>query len=225
MMGQDSRVYNPQVKICGLTDIREAVACEELGVDAIGFVFYPKSPRNLTEEQAREICRALGSDVRKVGVFVNESYDDIIRKIEYCGLTAVQLHGRETPELVEKLKAIKVTVIKALFLESQPSFKNAKDYHPSAFLVEWGDGKLPGGNAFIWDWSKTATLERSCPVVLAGGLTPDNIGLAVSEAKPDAVDVSSGVEFEPGRKDLEKVKLFLSTVSRNGINRKTKKVF
>ena len=101
---QDSGVYKPQVKVCGLTDIREAVSCEELGVDAIGFVFYPKSPRNLTEKQARGICRALGTDIQKVGVFVNEPYDDIIHRVEYCGLTAVQLHGRETPDMVEKLK-------------------------------------------------------------------------------------------------------------------------
>jgi len=206
------KLYKPQVKICGLTSAETAAACAELGADAIGCVFFPKSPRHLTEQRAREICGALPPEVKKVGVFVNETYADIMRKVDRCGLTAVQLHGREPPELVEKLLNEPIAVIKALFASGTPSLADAKNYRPSAFLAECGTGVLPGGNALTWDWQQARKISDAYPVILAGGLSPENVLAAIAAGRPAAVDVSSGVEKAPGIKDLTKVKAFIGDV-------------
>jgi phosphoribosylanthranilate isomerase len=206
-------LYKPQVKICGLTSPEAASACADLGADAIGCIFFPKSPRHLTEARAREICRALPPEVKKVGVFVDESYDRIMGKVNRCGLTAVQLHGRETPDLVSALLAKNILVIKALFATGAPAFSDARRYRPSAFLVECGKGVLPGGTALTWDWRQAWPVSQTYPVILAGGLSPDNVAQAIAACPPAAVDVSSGVEKAPGVKDLAKVKAFLESVS------------
>jgi len=206
-------LHKPQVKICGLTSAEEAAACAESGADAIGCIFYPRSPRNLTESQASEICAALPPQIGKVGVFVDETLSAIRRKVERCGLTAVQLHGRESPALVESLLDSDITVIKALFIAGAPTLADASDYAASAFLVECGIGALPGGNARSWDWQQADAFARKYPLILAGGLSPDNISEALRMCRPAAVDVSSGVEKSPGKKDLQKVKRFLDAVS------------
>lgn len=204
--------YSPQVKICGLTEVDAAVECASLGADAIGLVFYSKSPRFITDERAREICIALPERVKRVGVFVDETFASIMRKIERCGINTVQLHGNESPELVTCLRRENLIVIKALFLEKKPTLEDAANYEASAFLTECGKGALPGGNALSWDWEKAKMISGKYPLILAGGLTPENVSLAVSLCLPDAVDVSSGVESAPGIKDIEKVKLFISRV-------------
>lgn len=191
-----------------------ALACARLGAAAIGCVFFPKSPRNLSDAQAHEICRQLPPDIQKVGVFVNEGYDGIMRKVDRCALTAVQLHGRESPELVDALRANHILVIKALFAESEPMFSEAYKYHASAFLVECGKGVLPGGTALAWDWQQARSVSQKHPVILAGGLSPDNVSQAIAAGLPAAVDVSSGVEKAPGVKYLSKVKAFGEMVSR-----------
>lgn len=208
MRGGEDR-GRPQVKVCGLTRVDEALQCAELGVDAIGCVFYPKSPRNVTDAQAREICSALPGSVRKVGLFVDEAFSDIMRKVETCRLSAVQLHGHESPELVDRLCREELLVIKGLFMERDPSVEAASDFRASAFLVECGKGVLPGGNAIGWDWGSARSFGEKYPLILAGGLTPENVSEAVAAASPDAVDVSSGVESSPGRKDAAKVAAFV----------------
>ncbi|MEW6673622.1 MAG: phosphoribosylanthranilate isomerase [Thermodesulfobacteriota bacterium] len=218
-------LFKLQVKICGLTSAETAAACADLGADAVGCVFFPKSPRHLSEPRAAEICRALPPAVKKVGVFVNESFSKIMRKVERCGLTAVQLHGRELPELVHDLLKENITVIKALFSAGSPSLSDASTYRPSAFLAECGAGVLPGGNARAWDWQQARNICNTYPVILAGGLTPENVSQAIAACRPAAVDVSSGVEKTPGVKDLAKVKAFLDAVSRSGFKRKTEKIF
>lgn len=202
----------PQIKICGLTRVDEALACAELGADAVGFVFYPKSPRNVSGKQAGEICRALPGSVTTVGVFVDEPFYAIMQRVEQCGLKAVQLHGRESAELVERLRREKLLVIKALFADRKPGLKAASDYRASAYLVECGRGVLPGGNALEWDWGAAGSMGGSHPLILAGGLAPDNVCRAVMQAAPAAVDVSSGVESAPGRKDPAKVRAFIAQV-------------
>jgi phosphoribosylanthranilate isomerase len=219
------KLYKPQVKICGLTSPQTAAACAKLGADAIGCVFFPKSPRHLTERQAREICGALPPEVKKVGVFVNQTYADIMRKVDRCGLTAVQLHGREAPELVEKLLHEPIAVIKALFASGTPSLADAQNYRPSAFLAECGTGVLPGGNALTWDWQLARKVSDTGPVILAGGLSPDNVAQAIAAGRPAAVDVSSGVEKAPGIKDLIKVKLFIANVSACASEKYLTKIF
>jgi phosphoribosylanthranilate isomerase len=216
---------HPQVKVCGLTDVKEAVETASLGADAIGLVFFNKSPRNLSLDQAQEISSALPDDMTTVGVFVNKSYAGIMRIVEYCRLKAVQLHGTETPDLVKRLAKEDLKVIKALFVEREPSIHAINNYDVSAYLLECGHGALPGGNALAWNWSEARDVGKQHPLILAGGLTPENVFQAIESGMPDAVDVSSGVEASPGKKDLSKVKSFIETVSRCEVTKKVKKIF
>ena len=215
----------PQVKVCGLTDPDEAAQVAALGADAVGVVFYPPSPRNVDEERARAICGALPPGVPGVGVFVNESFDGVMRKVERCGLGAVQLHGNESVEMAARLRERGITVIKGVYINKEPYLKDASAYPASAFLVEFAGGTLPGGNGAAWDWSSVMGAARDRPLILAGGLTPENVAEAVRAARPDAVDVSSGVESAPGRKSMDKVKRFLEAVLRSGYEGKPGRVF
>lgn len=200
------------IKICGLTRVDEAVACAALGADAIGLVFFPRSPRFVTDEQARSISLALPDKVARVGVFVNDVFVEVMRKVRDCGLTAVQLHGKESPEMTARLIDQGVRVLKALFANASPGLEDADRYHPTAFLVECAGGPLPGGNAMAWDWGMARELATIHPVILAGGLTPLNVSEAIRQARPSGVDVSSGVEAAPGRKDMLKVREFIDRV-------------
>jgi len=204
---------SPEIKICGITGVKDALSCADLGADAIGLVFYPKSPRFVTDDRAREICLALPERVKRVGVFVDETFASIMQKVERCGINAVQLHGNESPQLAGDLLKENLIVIKALFHSKKPAFEDAVNYEASAFLAECGKGVLPGGNALAWDWKKAKKISGKYPLILAGGLTPENVSHAVSFCLPDAVDVSSGVESAPGIKDIKKVELFISRVS------------
>lgn len=216
----------PQIKICGLTRPQEAEACVEAGADAIGYIFYPPSPRCLSAEEAGRITRVLPRTVFTVGVFVNETYETIMPTAETAGLRAVQLHGNEPPDLVTRLATSGLSVIKALFFNGAPGF-DAFDRYPtaSAFLVECIGGPLPGGNALAWNWSTARHLTSTCPVILAGGLTADNIATAIADACPDAVDVSSGVERQPGLKDLTKVRALSQAVSQTLPERRLRNIF
>jgi len=218
-------IHTPQVKICGLTRVENALECIAMGADAIGCVFYPKSPRHVTDDIARDICVTVSSRALTVGVFVNESFSFIMKKVQQCLLDAVQLHGQESPELVSRLRKENLKVIKTLFLGSKPIFQNAKDYESSAFLVECEGSALPGGNAVAWNWEKARHLAGNYPVILAGGLSPDNVSDAVKKSAPDAVDVSSGVELLPGLKDTGKVEAFIQAVSMYDLKRKTRRIF
>jgi phosphoribosylanthranilate isomerase/indole-3-glycerol phosphate synthase/phosphoribosylanthranilate isomerase len=221
----DGLKYTPQIKICGLTGIDDAVKCAQLGADAIGLVFHPKSPRFVTDDRAREICFALPERVKRVGVFVDETFASIMQKVEICGINAVQLHGNEPPELVTCLRRENLIVIKALFFENKPSLEDAVNYEASAFLAECGKGALPGGNALSWDWEKAKIISGKYPLILAGGLTPENVFHSISLCLPDAVDVSSGVESAPGIKNIEKAKLFISRMSESSPAKRPRRIF
>jgi phosphoribosylanthranilate isomerase len=208
-----------QVKICGLTRVEEAVACARAGARAIGCVFFPGSPRNVNTAIAAEIRRALPPEIACVGVFVDESFGTLMRVVARTGFAAVQLHGSETPELVDRLLREGLFVIKALFADRAPGFVEAPQFPASAFLVECGQGPLPGGNARTWKWGEAAPLGERHPLILAGGLTPENAAQAVRAASPDAIDVSSGVEAGPGRKDLRKVKQLIAAVGKAAARR------
>lgn len=216
----------PEIKICGLTQNDEAISCALAGADAIGLVFYPPSPRNITPQKAREISMALPDNVARVGVFVNSEFSDIMRIVDYCMLNAVQLHGQESPALVKSLRESGISVIKTLFINRAPFIKEAQFYHAaSAFLVECGKGRLPGGNSLTWNWKEVLQFGQNYPLILAGGLSPETIFQAVSDACPAAVDVSSGVEFQPGHKSIDKVKAFVRAVSTLPVERKLRKIF
>lgn len=202
----------PQVKICGLTHPLDAARCVELGADAIGVVFFPKSPRHVAADQARAVVAALPEMVAAVGVFVDASFSYIMARVERCGLSMVQLHGRESARLTARLKAHGVGVIKALFVDGRPGFEDASAFDVDGYLVECAKGPLPGGNAVVWDWGAARDLGLRQPLVLAGGLSPDNVAEAVRAAQPAAVDVSSGVEVSPGRKDPDRVARLIAAV-------------
>ena len=202
-----------QIKVCGLTEAKMAAACVALEIDAVGLVFYPPSPRFISDVQAEEIAAAVDGRAAVIGVFVDEPADEILQKVKRCGLTGVQLHGRETPTEVTQLKNEGLTVIKALFHKREPTFQSISRYGPSAFLLECGRGWLPGGTARVWDWTDAQPIATNAPVILAGGLTPENVGQAVRLGRPHAVDVSSGVEASPGKKDLTKIEAFVSAVA------------
>ena len=202
--------HRPLIKICGLTQPDNALDCARAGADAIGLVFFKKSPRNISIEKARAITRMLPGHVLTCGVFVNESFDFIMERVERCHLTAVQLHGQESPALVEKLAKENLLVIKALFAVKKPDLADAPLFTAASFcLVEYGKGILPGGNAEAWDYGVSAHLNTRVPLMLAGGLSCDNIRQALCLANPAAVDVSSGVEKTHGFKNIERVTAFI----------------
>ena len=206
-----------EVKICGLTRVSDAVGCAEMGVDAVGCVFFPKSPRHVTPAAARDISRAVSPAVGTVGVFVDADYETVMRTVEACGLTAVQLHGRESPRQVRRIRKQGIRVIKALFVNGRPAPDRAADYPAHAFLVECAQGPLPGGNAMAWHYESIQSIpayDRIRPLILAGGLSLETVSYAIEQARPDAVDVSSGVEQRPGVKSMDKVWKFLAVVSR-----------
>jgi len=209
-----------QVKVCGLTRVEEAVACAQAGARAVGCVFYAASPRCVTAATARAIRRALPPVVACVGVFVDEPFEGIMALAAQTGFTAVQLHGSEPPEAVQRLRREGLFVIKALFADRAPGIETASQYSASAYLVECGQGALPGGNAHAWEWGRAAALGQRHPLILAGGLTPENAAQAVRAALPDAVDVSSGVEAGPGRKSIRKVEQFIAAVATAGARRR-----
>lgn len=203
-----------EIKICGITRREDARIAASLGVDAVGFVFYPKSPRHVDRETARDLAAALPESVAGVGVFVDEPAERVLEVARFCRLTHVQLHGRETPEEVAALEAQGLRVIKALFINRAPGLDVQERYHPTAFLVECAGVSLPGGNALAWDWASVKDRVRHRPMILAGGLAPGNVAEAARAARPNAVDVSSGVEKRPGEKDAKKMEAFVNAVRR-----------
>ena len=189
-----------RIKICGMTDlvrVREAVAA---GVDALGFIFAPASPRRLEPEQARELISSLPPFVDAVGVFVNEEQGMIRDIAQYCGLTMVQLHGDEDPAFC---RAMPVRVLKAIRVGEQSRAADLAPYRGavSGFVLDTYRRGQVGGTGQTFDWQLVAQLAPPAPVILAGGLTPDNVAAAISQVRPFAVDFNSGLETAPGRKD------------------------
>ena len=227
-MKKDERTFSsayPQVKVCGLTLVEEAVACAQLGVDAVGLIFYPPSPRFVSERTALEISANLPEKVWKIGVFVNGPFLEIMKRVEFCRLNCVQLHGTEPPEMVEALESAGICVIKSFFVKKEPFFSEAILYRASAFLVESGGGCVPGGSGLSWKWGDARQLTGERPCILSGGLSPDNVGKAIREFGPDAVDVSSGVESAPGRKDIVKVRAFVEALRKAKPPREPGRIF
>lgn len=195
-----------KVKIEGITTAQDAEMAIDAGADALGFVFYPPSPRSVDIETAREIVRGMPPFVTSVGVFVNESVEQVRRVREGVGLVAVQLHGDETPEMV---RALGPGVIKAFRVGPDFSPDIIEAYGVSTFLLDAYRKDLPGGTGEVFDWEIAIECRRRGRLILAGGLTPENVAEAVRKVRPYAVDVASGVESEPGRKDHSKVRAFI----------------
>jgi phosphoribosylanthranilate isomerase len=194
------------VKICGVTSIADAGMAVNAGADMIGLIFYPPSPRYVTPEQAGAIVASLPADLPAVGVFVNESFETLTQVVRQSGVSRVQLHGDESPDLCRRLPW---HCIKALRFTDQVQPEMMADYPVDAFLIEGFHGALYGGGGVKADWQRVASLHGYGRIILAGGLTPDNVQEAIDTVRPYAVDVCSGVEAMPGKKDAAKVRDFV----------------
>ena len=209
------------VKICGITNLEDALVAVEAGADAVGFVFYEKSPRNMQPERVRQIVSQLPDGIEKIGVLVNETEDHICAIADNAGLTAVQMHGdREDPrvaDLVVKKRKLKILVgfsMQQPVPEGWATMWAPENVH--AFLADSGDSAKLGGTGKSFDWTSSiktlSTIKTRGKLVVAGGLTPKNVVQAMGILHPWGVDVSSGVEAKPGKKDPEKVRAFIKAV-------------
>lgn len=197
-----------KVKICGITDLDPALAAVEYGADALGFVF-AESKRKITIERAKNIISFLPESFLKIGVFVNEQKETIERIVEETGLNAIQLHGDESPA---DCASFSTPVIKALSIVSAQDLLKADEYGCEYLLLDSPKGKYRGGNGTAFDWSVAAEQKvKGKKVILAGGLTAENVAEAIGIIQPYMVDVSSGVELD-GKKNKEKIKRFIDEV-------------
>ena len=194
------------IKVCGITRVSDALHAVEQGATALGFVLWPKSPRAVTVDRAAEIIAELPSHVMTVGVFVNEPVDSIRYAADHAHLTAVQLHGDEPPAYAD---ALDWPVIRAVSVGEIDAAADAWSAG-TALLVDNIDPVRRGGTGDAIDWTRAAGVAKTRRVVLAGGLTPENVAAAIRAVHPFGVDVSSGVEAAPGVKDLDKVTQFIS---------------
>lgn len=198
-----------KVKICGITSPEDALIAVEAGADALGFVFYQESPRHIFPEEAARIISLLPPFVQAVGLFVNEEPETVNQVSRFCRLGVVQLHGDETPDYCRKIEQ---RVMKAFRVRSLICLDPITGYHPAAFLLDAYSPSFYGGTgtSFNWEIAREA-VQRGHKIVLAGGLTTDNVAEAIRQVRPYAVDVSSGVESAPGTKDPDKVRRFIRT--------------
>jgi len=196
-----------RVKICGITNVRDALAAVKCGTWALGFVFYKKSPRYVSPTKVKAIIQHLPPFVTAVGIFVNEQERAVKRIAEFCGLNALQFHGDETPAYCQKFKGYKV--IKAFRIKDKFKLKDILRYKTDAYLLDTFHGKFYGGSGQTFNWDIIKDHKKlSKPVILSGGLNPHNVAQAISKVNPYAVDVSSGVEQSPGKKNKKLMKEF-----------------
>lgn len=196
-----------KVKICGITNVEDGIAAANAGADALGFIFFQQSPRYVPIETAATIMRDLPAMIVKVGLFVDAEEEVVYRAIRECGLNLLQFHGAESPEYCVQFGLMSM---KAFQVRDAESLARVSDFKTDAWLLDsYSPGKLGGtGGKFNWDLAIEAR-KLGRPIFLAGGLTPENVAEAVRHVEPYAVDVSSGVEISPGKKDHGKVEAFI----------------
>ena len=187
-----------RVKICGITNARDARLAARLGADAVGFNFYRQSKRYVRPERVRAIVAALPPFVTTVGVFVDEEPEAVMELCRMCHLDVVQLHGDESPARVDEVRGIRR--IKAIRVAAARDVERCRRYHAESFLLDAYVPDEPGGTGRAFDWKLARGADQFGPIILAGGLTPDNVEEAIRIAQPYAVDVASGVESAPGVK-------------------------
>jgi phosphoribosylanthranilate isomerase len=201
---------NTQVKICGITSLADAQAAAEAGADALGFVFYKNSLRYMTVSAVAGIFKKSSLHIMRVGVFVNSPADFVFRAVAECGLSLLQFHGDEPPEFCAQFG---VMSMKAFRIRDAESLKEMPRYSTDAWLLDACSAKNLGGTGEKFNWDLAVEARKfGRPVFLAGGLTPENVADAVRRVKPFGVDVSSGVESSPGKKDHAKVQAFIKAV-------------
>jgi len=219
-----------KIKICGITNEKDAIWATNLGADYLGFNFYKLSPRKISPKLASEIIAKLPSFIQPVGVFVNEEMKTVLKIVKKCKLSLVQLHGEETPEYCNEFKVessmphrqvageatkFKVGIIKAFRIKEEKSLEVIPGYVDKVdyFLLDTHVEGVAGGSGEVFNWDLALRVkDYGKPVFLAGGLTPENVKEAITKVQPYAVDVASGVERLPRRKDYEKMKVFIQIV-------------
>ncbi|MCX5853992.1 MAG: phosphoribosylanthranilate isomerase [Deltaproteobacteria bacterium] len=205
-----------EIKICGITNLKDAICVCKSGADAIGFIFYRKSPRYISPETARDIIKNLPQDLCKVGVFVNHDPRDVKDIFSLCGLTMIQLHGDESPEYCRQFATD--TLIKAISSRTQKDLCGLPDFPVRAILWDASEPGYYGGTGKTSNWDLAAMVKKTHNLILAGGLNVSNINDAIMTVSPHAVDVNSGVEISPGRKDPVKIHSIIEmirTITRN----------
>jgi phosphoribosylanthranilate isomerase len=198
-----------KAKVCGITTPEDALAAASSGADAIGLVF-AESPRKVSVEEAREIAAALPEGVLKVGVFVNEEPEEVLRIAREVGLDYAQLHGDETPETVTFLREGGVKVMKALRVRDEGSLAAMEGYGADLVMLDAWSEKARGGTGKRFDWALAKSLRGRGNIVVSGGLSPENVREAISFFAPYGVDASSSLEEAPGKKNEERVRRFVS---------------
>ncbi len=198
-----------RIKICGTTNLDDALIAVEAGADALGFIFVPNTPRYLHPDEAAKIIEELPPFITTVGLFVNAEQKEIDTIANNCSLDAIQLHGEEPPELCVTLNR---RVVKAFRVKDESSLSRLHDYHVRAYLLDTYVKGTMGGTGKVFDWNLAVKAKQYGRIILAGGLNPHNIASAILRVRPYGVDVSSGVEASPGRKDPAKVKAFIGAV-------------
>jgi len=203
----------PKIKICGITNLEDAEIAVQEGADALGFVFYSQSPRYVEPAVAKHIIGSLPPFVLPVGVFVNQDPDMVRRLFDDCGLALAQLHGDESPSFCESLKR---PVLRAFRVRDRSNFLALAEFKGRmgvrGFVIDAFSETVYGGTGQTTDWSLAGEVAKAVPVILAGGLTPENVQDAIRQVQPYGVDVSSGVEQCPGRKDSAKIRAFIQSV-------------
>ena len=198
-----------RIKICGITHLTDALTAVEAGADALGFNFVPDTSRFVKPDQVAAIVAELPPFVTTVGVFASKDAAKLSTIANQCRLDAIQLHADVTPEFCRNLDR---RVIKAVRVKDESSLSILSDYDVNAFLLDAYVEGMMGGTGHVFDWDLALKAKNYGQIIVAGGLNPDNVAQAVRHVKPYAVDVSSGVESQPGRKDPDKVRKFIDAV-------------
>ncbi len=198
-----------KVKVCGITNLEDARVAAGAGADAIGLVFAEKSPRKVSVERAREIAGALPRDIMKVGVFVDEEPQEVLRISREAGLDLAQLHGDEPPEVVAAIRGAGLPVMKALRVRNARALAAVERYEADLFLLDAWSAKARGGTGERFDWELAKSLNGRDNIVVSGGLGPENVREAIEFFEPYGVDASSSLEERPGKKSGERVRRFV----------------
>lgn len=213
--GEDDPILRPRIKICGLTTPEDAAAAIEFGADALGFNFFSGSKRYLPINAGQEWIARLAGEIPKVAVLVNPSWEEAVRAAKLPGITALQLHGAETPDFCRSLAEHGIRFIKALPVRTLKSIKNVPSFSTRTVLLDSGHADEFGGSGKTFPWQFARDFVQTNPhlrVILAGGLTPENVPEAVAAVRPFGVDVTTGVESSAGRKDHGRMQAFIAAV-------------
>jgi len=206
-----------KIKICGITNEKDALTAADMGADALGFIFAP-SPRQVTPDQVKKIVSNLPPFLCKVGVFVDSQPGEMIKIAATCGINMFQLHGSESPDVC---RALFPRAIKSFRVKDENVLHHLPLYKGNAYLLDTYHENLKGGTGICFDWSIARKAKVYGTIILSGGLSPDNVTMAIDQASPYAVDVSSGVESKPGIKDHGKLRAFIEAVRQSSAGNTT----